>query len=108
MTAFPSTPDNKEKNLKNLQMQLNLSITLVMKYPPNCKLLLWIYMFYMFSSTTLFGVALKDKLSWFQHCSDKAKKSSTILADRNKQAEVIIANNSGRKVNSFYFFNILA
>lgn len=89
----------RTKISKKLQMQLNLYIALLMECPLNLKLLLWIYVFYMFWPTTLFGIALKGKVSWFQDGCDKAKKSNTILLIyKNKHAEVLIAKNSRRKI----------
>ena len=41
------------------------------------KILIYIYILHVLIS--IFGVALKGKVSWFQDSSDKAKKSSTIL-----------------------------
>ena len=48
-------------------------------------------MFYILRST-LFEVALKVKVSWFQGSSNTAKQSTTILADRNMNADNVIAN----------------
>ena len=40
----------------------------------------------------MFEVALKVEVSWFQGSSNTAKQSTTILADRNMNADNVIAN----------------